>query len=170
MRQTIIIGEIVGVHGIRGEIKIKPLTDDPGRFYDLDAVDVVYKGKRTNYEIEMVRLHKENVLLSLCGLRDRDAAEKLKGAMIEIDREEAVELEEDEYFITDLIGLQVIDPEGVTIGIIRNVLQTTGAVDTLEIKTAEKILFVPFRKIYFPKIDFEKGIAESDIPDDLMNL
>lgn len=165
-----LIGEVTGVHGIRGELKIRPLTDDPGRYYELDVLTLRLKGKETTYPIELVRLHKGNVLLTLKGIRDRDMAEDCKGAEVLIDRDEAVDLEEDEFFITDLIGMTVKAPDGQTIGRVGNILQTTGSVDTVEINGPDKPIYVPFRKIYFISFDFENGEIQADIPVELMEL
>lgn len=169
-KETMVIGKILGAHGIRGELKVYPLTDDPGRFYELDQVYVQDDKKQETHAVELVRLHKGNVLLTLEGIADRTQSEKLAGCTIAVDREDAVPLEEDEYFIEDLIGLEVTDPDGAPIGMVKDVIQTAGSVDNIEIETPEKTVYVPARKVYFLKVDFENKRITADIPEELMNL
>jgi 16S rRNA processing protein RimM len=164
MENKIIIGEVIGVHGVRGELKIRPLTEDPGRFYELDTLTLANRGKARSYAIEMIRIHKGNVLLSAEGITTREQAEKLRGALVEIDREDAVELAEDEFFVTDLIGMTVVDGAGAVLGTITGILDTTGSVDTVEIQTPARSVYVPFRKEYFKAFDFEEKKVTAEIP------
>ncbi|MDO4289201.1 MAG: ribosome maturation factor RimM [Eubacterium sp.] len=168
--ELMIIGKVLGAHGIRGELKVQPLTDDPGRFYDLDGVYLEKGGKRQAYNIELVRLHKGNVLLTLEGIADRNASEKAAAAMVCIDREDAVDLEEDEYFIEDLIGMTVLDEGGQVVGKVKNIIQTSGTVDTVEIVTADKTVYVPARKVYFKQVDLAAGKIVAAIPEELLTL
>ncbi|MEG0075154.1 MAG: ribosome maturation factor RimM [Eubacterium sp.] len=168
--EMMMIGKVLGAHGIRGELKIYPLTTDPGRFYELNSVFLCHDGKKKQYEIELVRLHKGNILLTLAGVSDRNTSEKLMGQMVAINRDEAVTLSEDEYFIEELIGMNVVDPESNTVGVVTDVLQTTGSVDTVEIKTPEKMLYIPARKVYFLKVDVAAGLITADIPESLKTL
>ena len=171
-KQTIAIGRVLGAHGVRGELKVEPLTDDPGRFYDLDEVIIDDGRMKALYPIELVRIHKGKVLLTLEGITDRNQSEKLRGAMLEINREDAVDLEENEYFIEDLIGMAVHDVNSGLLGHVKNVIQTSGTVDTIEIELADtsRCIYVPARQIYFPKVDIPSGIVTADIPEDLMHL
>ena len=172
MKKWIEIGQIMGSHGIRGEIKVKPLTDDLDRFYDLDEVHVENKGKRTLYPITGVRVHKGQVLMTLEGIDDRTESDKLVRAMMVVPREESVPLEEGEFFIGDLIGMTLVDPAGKVLGKILDILTSTGAVDTVEIDWdgLDKRVYVPFRKIYFPAWDLEKNVMTADIPREFLEL
>ncbi|MBU4439547.1 MAG: 16S rRNA processing protein RimM, partial [Acetobacterium sp.] len=89
--RLIIIGRILGVHGIKGELKILPLTDDPGRFYDLDSVTLIHGKTEKEYGITNCRLHKKNVLLFIEGIANRNDAEALIGSEVCIPKELAVE-------------------------------------------------------------------------------
>ena len=162
MEKHMVIGSVMGSHGIKGELKIKPLTDDLERFYDLSYVLVCQQKKITEY--------KNIILLTLEGNNDRNTSDLLRGASIEIRRKDAVNLEVDEFFITDLIGLQIVSETGDIIGTVNDVLQTTGSVDTLEIQMPNKKIYVPFRGIYFPDVDILEGKIIANIPEDLMNL
>lgn len=167
---TILIGIVEGAHGVRGEMKIKPLTDDPSRFYDLDEVTLRTSGGEKTYPIELVRLHKGKVLLTLEGVPDRTAVEKLFRAEVIIPKDEAAPLAEDEYYIEDLVGLEVVDSAGEKIGAVTQILQTSGTVDTVVIKTAEKTIYVPARKLYFTGVDIPAGKVTAEIPEDFYTL
>ena len=106
MNEMFNVGKIVNTHGVKGELKIMPTTDDPTRFERLKEVYVERKTLET-YTIQGVRYHKGMVLLKLKGIEDMTAAELLKGAVLKIDRKDSLPLEEDEYYIADLYGMQV---------------------------------------------------------------
>ena len=172
MKDYMIIGEILGVHGVRGELKVKPLTDDAKRFSDLERVTVRHKGKITEYTVSSVRYHQNQVWLCFEGVTDRTQAEAFRGALLSVPREESVPLAPDEFFIADLIGVRVIDETKGEIGTIANILTGTGSVDTIEIKRADtnKMLYVPFRKIFFKDWDLEAMTVAADIPEDYFLL
>ena len=166
--RLIIIGRILGVHGIKGELKVLPLTDDPGRFYELDVVTLI-KGKTEEvYKITNCRLHKTNVLLFLEGISTRNDAEAMIGQEVCIPRELAVELAEDEFFIEELMGLEVFN-DGVLLGKITDVMQA-GGVDVYTISNGRKNYCVPARKIYFKEINVSNGRIEATIPQEILDL
>jgi 16S rRNA processing protein RimM len=148
------VGKITGAFGIRGELKVYPYTDRPERFKELDTV---FAGDR-EMEIKNVRFQKNLVLLRLEGVDDRSAAERMKGIYLTIDRDELRELDEDEYFIFDLIGLEAVDEEGNHIGRVHDVLQNT-AQDLYEIEKDDGSLhLIPAVYEFIPEIDIESGI------------
>lgn len=120
MRDILRVGKIVNTHGLKGEMKVIPLTDDPKRYNDLEFV--LLDGKEV--KIESCKFQKDRVILKLEGINSIEEAERLKNKYLEIPREFAVELEEDTYFIADLIGCRVFDTEGKDLGEIYDVLQT----------------------------------------------
>lgn len=126
--EYITVGEIVKAQGIAGEIKVKTLTDSPERFRKLR---VLYLDERP-YKVLGLRLDRDFAYLKLQGIDDRNAAEGLRGKFVQIDRVHAVDLEEDEYFIADLIGCEVQDDSGAILGKIVDLSQTGGAVDVIE--------------------------------------
>lgn len=172
MKKWLTIGRVTGSHGVRGELKVTPMTDDVERFYDLDSVTVKQKNKSRTYDVEGVRFHKGQVLLTLSGIDDRNASDALKNAQIEVPREDAVPLADDEIFIVDLIGLKVIDKAAKAIGEIKDVLTTTGTVNTLDIKLdgQKKHIYVPFRRVFFNSWDLDAGTITADIPQDYFEL
>lgn len=170
--KKITIGLIQGVHGIHGEVKVKPLTDDPNRFFELKEVILENtKKKEQLYQIEGVRLHKGLVLIKFETVNSRDESQALMRSYIKIYRDEAVDLEDGEFFIADLIGLSVCDTNWKLIGKITDVLQTTGTVNNLEIRLESgKVIYVPFREVYFKEIDLNNQKIRSEIPEEFYTL
>jgi len=117
------IGIIVKPQGINGELRVLPTTDDPGRFAMLDEVYLNQADKKA-YKLTSARQHKGLVLLKLDGVNDRNTAEKLVGEMVVIPPEKALPLNADEYFIRDLIGLNVETQDGQALGEIADVFPT----------------------------------------------
>ena len=119
MQKKLEIGQIVNTHGIKGEIKVTPFTNDITRFDDLKEVYVKSKKESKLYKVEGVRYHKNMVLIKLEGINTPEQADLLRNAYLEVDREHAVPLEEGTYYIVDLIGLEVYTEEGKLISIIQ---------------------------------------------------
>ena len=136
------VGEIVKPQGVRGEVKIKPLTDNPERFFDLRSVRILERPRALRCQ----RVHDGFVYARVEGVYSRESAEALRGALIYIPRDQAVELPEDAEFICDLIGCAATDTEGVSRGILADVLQNGGAVDVYVFKGAKGTLMAPALK------------------------
>ncbi len=118
----LIIGQVMRAHGLRGEVKVKILTDFPERF---GLLKTVYLGDEARpYELEGFRLQRKGALLKLAGCDDRSAAEKLRGQVVQIPIEEAMPLGEDEYYVHQIEGLTVWTTDGERLGVIRDVLFT----------------------------------------------
>lgn len=143
----ITVGEIIKAQGIVGEVKVKPLTDDSGRFEKLRVLYIDGKPLR----VLGLRVERNYVYIKLQGVDDRNAAELLRGKFLQIDRVNAVDLDDDEYFIADLIGCDVV-ADGCGLGRITDVFQYGGAADVI---TARALNGKEFR---FP---FLKRIVES---------
>ena len=125
MYEYLHIGEIVNTHGVRGEVKIIPLTDDIRRFDDLTNVYIEDNDTtRSEYKIESVRYHKQFVIMKFKGIDDMDTANKYRQKSLFVTRENAVKLAKNEYFIADLIGLKVTSDEGEDLGTLTDVIQT----------------------------------------------
>ena len=124
MEELLQVGVITKTHGVRGEVKVFPTTDDPARFKKLKDV-ILDNGKvKKDLEIESVKFFKNMVILKFKGLDNINDVERFRQAKLLVTRENAVELEEDEYFIADLIGIKVTSDGGEELGIIKDVLQT----------------------------------------------
>ena len=173
MLERLRIGEIVSVHGVKGALKVLPLTDNPIRFCSLTEVDIVPKrgGRKgadvTNYKVLSATPAGNVVLLKLCGVDDRDKAEKFRGMFLEIPREKAVKLPKDSYFIGDLLGCTVKTEDGEVLGKLTDV-QSTGANDIYEVtevvndgegsnKPKKKTIWLPAIGDVIKDVDVEKG-------------
>lgn len=110
------VGQIVNTFGIKGFVKVNPLTDDVKRFEELKSVFVVKNKELIEMKIEEIKYHKNMVLIKFKGIEDINMAEKYKGCYIKIKRENAKKLPKDTYFIADLIGLPVYDESGNLLG------------------------------------------------------
>ena len=161
MLNRIRIGEIVNVHGVKGALKVLPLTDNPIRFCSLTEVELVPKrrsgGSPKTYKVLSAVPSGNMVLLRLYGIDDRNKAELLRGMFLEIPREKAVKLPKDTYFIGDLIGCSVKEEDGALLGTLTEV-QSTGANDIYEITgTDHKTIWIPAIADVIKAVDVEKG-------------
>lgn len=168
MKETLVIGKIGAPHGIMGEIKVFPLTDDPSRFELLKEFYIKTKDGYKCYTISKIKYQKSNLIVKLKDINDRNAAEELKNNLVEIDREQGIPLDEDEYYIVDLIGLQVYE-NNVLLGVLSDVIQS-GATDIYAIKTQEKEILVPAISEYILEIDMNNKRILVQIPEGLKEL
>ncbi|KMT21487.1 ribosome maturation factor RimM [Clostridium cylindrosporum] len=157
MREYLKVGQILKPHGVKGEVKVYPLTDNSKRYSKLKKV---YTTKDdVNYipiEIESVKYVKEFPILKLKGIDTVNDAEKLRQIYIYVDRENAVKLPKDSYFIADLIGMKVITDEGEHLGEVVSVFPT-GSNDVYEVKSPnhKKNILLPAIKDVILEIDIE---------------
>lgn len=149
MKNNLTVGQIINTHGIKGEVKVFPLTDDIKRFRRLKSV--IIDGIEKN--IIWCKLQGDRVILKIEGIDDMEAAASLRSKYIEVTRENAVKLSEGRYFITDIIGCDVFDENGSMLGTVDNVIQT-GSNDVYSVKGKEEIL-IPALKDIVIKIDIE---------------
>ena len=112
MEQLLQVGVISSTHGVRGEVKVFPTTDDPLRFKSLKNVILDTGKEQIPLEIQGVKFFKQFVILKFKGIDNINDIERYKRRSLFVTREDAVELEEDEYYIADLIGMDVITDEG----------------------------------------------------------
>ena len=133
MQKRLEVGQIVNTFGIKGEIKVTPFTNDIRRFDDLKKVYVKTRKESKLYNVENARYHKNMVLLKLKGINTPEEAEMLRNAFLEVDREDAIPLEEGTYFIADLLGLEVYTDEGKLLGRVEDIYNT-GSKDIYVIK------------------------------------
>lgn len=137
MEQFLRVGVISSTHGIRGEVKVYPTTDDPERFLDLDEVILDTGREHKILEIEGVKFFKNQVILKFKGYDNINDIEKYLKKDLLVDREHAVELGENENFIADLIDMEVVTDEGKVLGTLTDVIET-GANDVYAVKTPEE--------------------------------
>ena len=155
MEDMLQVGVITQTHGIRGEVKVFPTTDDAARFKKLKKVTLDNGKERRELEIASVKFFKNLVILKFKGIDNINDVEKYKKAPLYVTREDAVPLGENEYFIADLIGLKVVSDEGENLGVLDDVLQT-GPNDVYVVKcdNGEEIL-VPAIKDCVKNVDIE---------------
>ena len=157
MESLLRVGVITTTHGVRGEVKVFPTTDDPQRFKKLKNVILDDGKQQLDLEITSVKFFKNLVILKFKGLDNMNDVEKFKQADLLVTRENAVKLAPGEYFIADLIGLQGVSDEGEDLGELTDVIQT-GANDVYVFtKLGEADLLVPKIPDCVKEIDLEKG-------------
>lgn len=121
----IIIGKIVNVVGLKGEVKVYSYAEEPDRFERLEKIFLGTEEKNTEYAVTKVRYKGDMVILTLDGVTDRNAAEALKGSMVLMDEADLEELPEGVYYIKDLIGMKVVSDSGVELGILKDINTNT---------------------------------------------
>ena len=151
----LMIGEVSKPQGIRGEVKVRPVTCDPDRFFDLDYVFLKRGETYVKHTVSVSRVEDEAVYMTFEGVHDRDAAEKLRGELLYIDREHSVELPEDMNFICDLIGCEGIDTNGRSLGKMTDVMQPGGN-DVYVFNGALGEVLVPALKIVVLEVNVEE--------------
>ena len=124
MEQLLQVGVISSTHGVRGEVKVFPTTDDANRFKKLKKVILDTGMEKKELEIQGVKFFKQFVILKFKGIDNINDIEKYKGKILYVTRENAVKLKKDEYFIADLIDMQVILEDGTLLGILTDVMKT----------------------------------------------
>ena len=135
MEKYLRVGVITSPHGVRGEVKVYPTTDDVMRFKKLDKVILdLGRGETRELKIRQVKFFKNMVILKFDGVDTMNEVEGWRQKDLLITRDQAIPLEEDEFFITDLIGLNVVTDEGETLGTLTDVMET-GANDVYCVKT-----------------------------------
>ena len=157
MEKYLRVGVITSPHGVRGEVKVYPTTDDVMRFKKLDKVILdLGRGETRELKIRQVKFFKNMVILKFDGVDTMNEVEGWRQKDLLITRDQAIPLEEDEFFITDLIGLNVVTDEGETLGTLTDVMET-GANDVYCVKTPEgKELLLPAIRDCILDVDLDK--------------
>lgn len=151
--QKVIIGRIGAPHGVRGEVRIVPLTDFPDRFSNLKSIFI---DDQTKLEIENVKYNKQFIILKFKELDNRNDIESLKGKLIKVDRKDVPPLAPGEYYSFDIIGLDVYNEKNESLGKIEQILKT-GSNDVYVANHAGKQTLIPALKKVVTNIDIEVG-------------
>ena len=155
MEQLLQVGVISSTHGVRGEVKVFPTTDDVKRLKKLKKVILDTGKEQLPLEIEGVKFFKQFVILKFRGIDNINDIEKYKGKRLLVDREHAVKLKKDEYFIADMIGMDVFTEDGELFGALKDVMET-GANDVYIIEMSDgKEVLVPAIKQCILDVDIE---------------
>jgi len=169
MEERLQVGIISSTHGVHGEVKVFPTTDDVNRFRKLKEVILDTGRENLVLEIAGVKFFKQFAILKFKGIDTLNEVEKYRGASLYVTRANAVKLKKDEYFIADLIGLSVQDENGQKIGVLKEVLET-GANDVYIITMNDgRELLLPAIKQCVLKVDVEAGFIQVHILDGLLD-
>ena len=156
------IGEIVKPQGIRGEVKLKAMTSDLTRYARLEYVYLLKKGEYVKTEVEKGRTYDGFAFLKLKGVSDRNEAELMRGVKVFVDREHAIDLDEDENFVCDLIGLKAVDTQGNEIGTLRDVLTPNAVCDVYAFDTPRGEMMIPALRRVVKEVDLDAGTITLD--------
>lgn len=162
------VGVITQTHGIRGEVKVFPTTDDVNRFKKLKEVILDTGRERLSLEIEGVKFFKQFAILKFKGYDSINDVERYRQGKLLVTRDNAVELRKDEYFVADMIGMRVVTDEGEDFGVLKDVL-ATGANDVYVVSregAGEALL--PAIKECIKKIDIDGNVMEIHVMDGLL--
>jgi len=168
MEQLLQVGVISSTHGVRGEVKVYPTTDDALRFKSLKKVILDTGKEQLPLEIQNVKFFKQFVILKFKGIDNINDIERYKHCPLLIEREDAVPLEEDEHFIADMIGMQVVTEDGKQFGTLKDVMET-GANDVYIISSEEHgEVLLPAIKECILDVDEEEGKMTVHLMDGLI--
>ena len=157
MQKRLEVGQIVNTFGIKGFVKIYPYVDDIKRFDKLKNVYVISKKEEKLLEIEEVKYQKNMILAKFKGIDNVETAEKLRQSYVEIDRKDAIPLKEGQYFIVDLLGLEVYSDDGRLLGKLNDIFNT-GSNDIYEVKDElGKQILLPGIPEVIKEVDLDNG-------------
>lgn len=157
MEKYLEVGQIVNTFGIKGQVKVKPFTDDIRRFDELKEVYIEKKNELQLFKIEQVNYSKNMVILKLKGIENPDEAEKLRNCYLKIDRKNAKKLPEGTYFIVDLIGLDVYTDDNKLLGKVDDIYNS-GSSDIYVVKDElGKQILLPAIDEVLKQVDLENG-------------
>jgi 16S rRNA processing protein RimM len=165
-RDMVLVGAITGAHGIRGEVKLRSFTAEPGAIASYSPLETA---KGAKIEIAKLRPQKEGFIAILKGVTDRNAAEALRGTELFVSRERLPEPEDDEVYVHDLIGLPVHLADGSRLGEIVDVADY-GAGDLIDVKVEGRkdTVLIPFADQYVLEADGEKIVV--DLPEGFLDV
>lgn len=169
MRDSYItVGEIVNTQGIKGEVRVIPTTDFPERFTKTKKITVLLRNSHKEYNIERVWEHKQFIIIKFAEVNDMTDAEKLKGGLLQITKEELTPLPKDNFYIFDIVGLKVIAEKEGEIGLVKDVIQT-GANDVYVVQGAQgKEILIPALKSVVKQVDIPGGVMQVVLPEGLI--
>lgn len=160
-QQRVAMGYIKGVFGIKGWLKIAADTEYPDSLLDYPEWLLSKNGKTLNVVLEAGKLVGDELQVKFEGIDDRDQAFALRGYTVEILRDKFSPAGEDEYYWTDLVGMTVINKEGITLGTVKNLIET-GANDVLVIQGTDKQILIPFVSNYIETVNHDSKTITAD--------
>lgn len=163
MKDFFEIGKIVNVHGVQGEVKLKPCTKDVGIFSSLDFL--LIEGEK--FFIESVRIHKKMALIKFKGINSREDSSSIMNKFVAVSRDMANKLEEGEYYIADLLDCSVYEND-ILLGKIIDIIET-GSNDVYHVKNKDNEILIPALKTVVMKIDIIEKRIEVILPKGLVD-
>lgn len=168
MEDLLRIGVVTTTHGIRGEVKVFPTTDDVKRFKKCDEVILVTREGNLTLHVEGAKFFKNIVILKFKEFNNINEVERFRKCDLMVTREHALPLEEGQYYLCDVIGADVVEEEGAHIGKVTDVIET-GANNVFVIRTDEgKEVLFPVIPDCIKKVDTEAGVVTAHIMKGLM--
>lgn len=169
MLEYLIVGQLTSPHGVKGELRVSALTDDPQRFKKLKYVYIDKKGNLEKYNITGVKFLNHFVILKFEGVDTYEAAVELKSLYLKIDRANAVKLPKDSFFITDILGMLVYDENNVLLGKLVDIIHT-GSNDVYIVKNDEgKEILIPALKSVVKEVSLEDRKISVVLPEGLLD-
>ena len=172
--RLISVGKIIGFHGVKGEVKVLPLTENLYRFQEIERV-FLNRAEKSDHQsrdhvahIERAFVHKGNIVLNFKEFNDRNEVESLKDYFICIPKEERPELGEGEYYFDEIIGLKVLDEKSDYLGEIIDIKET-GSNDVYIVKDEDKEFLLPALKHVIKEIDLEEGVMKVELMEGLID-
>lgn len=161
------IGKVIGFHGLRGTIKVLPSTNNPSLLLDVESAEVVFPdGRKMETEVTDMKLQGKLLLINLKGFDDRTTAETLTGTELQTKRSELRDLEEEEFWVSDLVGMAVVTTSGAQVGTVQSVVDSANQL--LEVAPpggGSKTILIPFVKDLVPEVSARtRTITVADIP------
>lgn len=170
--ETVVIGQLGAVYGVKGWLKVQSYTDDAEAIFDYSPWQIIKQGKPQTVRVEEWRRHNKGLIAKLAGVDDRDMAQVYTGADIVIEAAQLPELPEDEFYWRDLIGMTVVNTEGYNMGIVDQ-LMATASNDVMVVKANSNDAFgrserlIPFiQSQYVQSVDREAKRIVVDWPSD----
>jgi 16S rRNA processing protein RimM len=172
MGERIAIGVIRKAHGVRGEASVEPWTDSADRFAELKSVTLVSPddSRTRDVAIESMRAHQGRALLKFGGIESPEELRELHNWTVEIPEEQARELEEDEYFLHDLVGLTLVDGEGRERGVVTETYEGGGGILLSVRRPDGKTFDLPFAGDICTNIDVAARRMTVNLPEGLDDL
>lgn len=170
MEELVAVANIVRTRGLKGEVVADILTDFPERFDSLtDVVGVRESGERIELKIEKFWFQNERVIFKIAGYDSIEKAETLRNVEICVPEDEAVELDDDEFFDWELAGCKVETIDGITIGVVRELMRT-GGTELLVVEGEAKEFLIPFAEAICVEVNIENKLIRIDPPEGLLEF
>lgn len=159
----LVIGKITSPHGIKGDVRVYPLTDYPDRYFEMKEILVGDEENNTSYKITKVSKHKNIYLFKFDTVNTIDDASALKNKLLVIHEKDAVVLPEDTFYIHDIVGMDVYRADETYLGKVKEIIPT-GSNDVYVVKGAEGDLLIPALKAIITIDSAERKITVADLP------